>query len=157
MGSQNDEPFIRCENRFNELFNHVQHTSRNIVDWYSFAREVGPIIYRDRLLTFWAAFTNLLISQYWKVQNTWNFRHWKLDLISFLKCPHGPPKLHGIESYECFFLESGRLSASVFSRSGHPSMLLFRRSHFVAPCLRSFGRVPSTSSCVNLSNIKIEH
>jgi len=102
--SPNDEPqnslvqameaklheFFGCENRLQELSGNVCHAPWNVVDWYSFARQVVPTFCHDTLLTFWAVLTNPSITLDCDVQMRWDLRHWKAYSTSFPTSPHGP-------------------------------------------------------------------
>ena len=125
------------------------HAPWNILEWYSFAREVEQDKSSSRLLTFWVVFNDLTINPYWEVKMMWNVLRWKVYFISFPTGTHGPSDLTGIKSYGCFFWWS-----ELVVRSGGPiwlsdltwSDLAFR---FGCP-------IWSFSSCEHLSNINVE-
>jgi hypothetical protein len=63
LESLNDEPFIGCESRLEELSSHVQHAPQNFIDWYSFAWEFEPTFYSGKIvclfLSDWPVFIRL--------------------------------------------------------------------------------------------------
>jgi hypothetical protein len=56
MGSPNDKPFIGCESRLNKLSIHMKHASRNIVEWYGFAREFAPTFSPEKTIDLLSSF-----------------------------------------------------------------------------------------------------